>query len=402
MVRAFFIENALHWVHEYHFDGLRLDATHALIDESERPFLAELSERVRATVSGREVLLIAEDHRNLVQLVRGRADGGWGLDAVWADDFHHQIRRALAGDHEGYYADYSGAMVDVAATLRGGWFYTGQYSPHFRGPRGTDPRSVAPQRFVICLQNHDQIGNRALGERLHQQIDLAAYRAAVVLLLCAPETPLLFMGQEWAASTPFLYFTDHQPELGRLVTAGRRNEFIAFAAFKDRDARTRIPDPQDVRTAEMSRLEWSEIGDEPHASVLRLHRALLVLRRNEPALQSANWAGFGINAVGEHALVLHRTDSGSGFVAVVRLRGTGAVPLTTECRVDLASRPVLSTEDPAFSPDPKPIRLDRLSEQPQVHFKRPGAVLLRASFGAATLAAPRAGAATLRDDGFAN
>src|SRR5262249_54373377 len=159
-----------------------------------------------------------EDHRNLARMLRP-PPRGWGLDAVWADDFHHHMRRALAGDREGYYATFSGAMSDLAATMARGWFYCGQRTRRGRR-RGTDPRGLAPRQFVICLQNHDQIGNRAFGERLHHQIEPGAFRAASTLLLCAPETPLLFMGQEWAASTPFLYFTDHRRELGKRITRG--------------------------------------------------------------------------------------------------------------------------------------------------------------------------------------
>src|SRR5262249_1613168 len=159
-----------------------------------------------ASLPGRRPVLIAEDHRNLALMLQPESAGGWGLDAVWADDFHHQTRRHLAGDHESYYADFTGSITDLAATIRQGWFYCGQRAPHLEQPRGTDPSAVALEQCVICLQNHDQVGNRAFGERLHHQIDPAAYRAASALLLCCPETPMLFMGQEWAASSPFLFF----------------------------------------------------------------------------------------------------------------------------------------------------------------------------------------------------
>src|SRR5690606_7489008 len=148
-----------------------------------------------------------------------------GLDGVWADDFHHQVRVHAAGDREGYFADFSGTAADLAATIARGWFFTGQHSAHMGGPRGTDPQPLAPPQFVVCIQNHDQIGNRADGARLSHAIGAPEYRAVSALLLLAPQTPLLFMGQEWAASTPFLYFTDHNEELGRLVTQGRREEF---------------------------------------------------------------------------------------------------------------------------------------------------------------------------------
>jgi maltooligosyltrehalose trehalohydrolase len=381
MVRAFLIENALHWIYEYHVDGLRLDATHALVDDGARHFLAELADRVRATVRDRHVLLIAEDHRNLA---RPHADGGWGLDAVWADDFHHQLRRGLAGDHEGYYRDYTGSVADLATTLRRGWFFCGQHSVHLQRPRGTDPAGLAPAQFIICLQNHDQVGNRALGERLHHEVDLAAYRAAVVLLLCAPETPLLFMGQEWAASTPFLYFTDHNFELGKLVTEGRRREFESFSAFSAPAARRRIPDPQEPGTFVASQLNWTEQIQPPHAAVLRLHAALLALRRREPALQAPPWTAVDVMAVADEALLLRRTGGNSLLLIVVRLRGAGPVPLPHFARAEGAGseleeawHEVLSTEDPRFSPDPMPVQVDRLGSTPCVHFARPGAVVLR-------------------------
>jgi len=285
LVREFFIENALHWLHEYHIDGLRLDATHGLIDDSPRHLVAEIAARVRASIPDRTVLLIAEDDRNLATIVRPPEDGGWGLDAVWADDLHHHVRRLSAGDRDGYYEDYSSSLTDIATTIRQGWFYRGQFSAYQGKPRGTDPVGVPLERMVVCLQNHDQIGNRPFGERLNHQIEPALFRALSALLLCLPETPLLFMGQEWAASTPFLFFTDHHAALGRLVTEGRRAEFSRFTAFADPVTRTRIPDPQASSTFEASRLAWDERRKAPHAGVLELYRALLRLRRTETALQ---------------------------------------------------------------------------------------------------------------------
>jgi maltooligosyltrehalose trehalohydrolase len=217
----FFADNAAHWIREYHIDGLRLDATHAIHDEPVASFPGRVARTARAAAPGRTVLVIAEDSRNLDLIVRGPAEGGQALDAVWADDFHHQVRRHVAGDRDGYYADFGGTMPDLVATMRRGWFYCGQQAPFFGGPRGTDPTGIPLERFVICIQNHDQVGNRAMGERLHHQIDPEAYLAASVLLLLAPETPLLFMGQEWAASSPFQFFTDHDEPLGQLVTEGR-------------------------------------------------------------------------------------------------------------------------------------------------------------------------------------
>lgn len=399
MVRAFFIENALHWVHEYHFDGLRLDATHALFDDSSRHFLAELAKRVRASVRGRPVLVIAEDHRNLARLVGPEADGGWGLDAVWADDFHHQIRRGLAGDRDGYYRDFTGSLPDLATTLRQGWFYCGQQSPHFGAPRGTDPTGLSPRRFVICLDNHDQVGNRAFGERLNHQIGLAAYRAATVLLLCAPHTPLLFMGQEWAASTPFQFFTDHNPELGKLVTAGRRREFKDFAAFADPQVRERIPDPQDSATFTRSRLDWSEPDQDPHASILRLYRALLDLRRTEPLLRVAGWEGFDAVPVNDSAMLVVRSDEAIGvLLIVIQMHNAGSVALgaTRWPLPRVRWQLVLSTEDPAFTPDPTPVRMELSQTVPVLHFAREGAVLLKGGQTVSTAPATGGGRDTRR------
>jgi maltooligosyltrehalose trehalohydrolase len=377
MVRQFFIENALHWVHEYHIDGLRLDATHAIVDDAPRHFVAQLTARVKASAA-RPVYVIAEDHRNLAHMLRSESDGGWGLDGVWADDFHHKVRVALAGDNEGYYRDFTGSMPNLARTLNRGWHFTGQYSTYLQGHRGTDPAGIPPRRFVFCIQNHDQIGNRALGERLHHQIDLAAYRAASVLLLCAPATPLLFMGQEWAATTPFLYFTEHPEPLGTLVTEGRRNEFRHFSAFSDAAARQGIPDPQDVSTFLASRLEWSESLHEPHASTLRLYRRLLALRRQEPALRADTCAAFALT---ETTLLLRRDAAeGPSLVAIIQMNGSSDIRLAHHDAVaglDLSSWQLLfTTEDRPFAPDPRPPAIERHGRQLTITFTRPSAVLL--------------------------
>jgi maltooligosyltrehalose trehalohydrolase len=379
MVRAFFIDNALHWLHEYHLDGLRLDATHAIVDDSAHHFLAELSERVRSTITDRAVYLIAEDHRNLAKMVQPFGQGGWGLDGVWADDFHHQMRRLLAGDHEGYYADFAGSTPDLAATIQQGWFFCGQHSEHLEQPRGTDPTDLSPRAFVFCLQNHDQVGNRAFGTRLNQQIEHAAYRAATALLLCAPETPLLFMGQEWAATAPFRYFTDHHEELGRLVTAGRRQEFRHFSDFRDPILREQIPDPQASATFDASRLNWQELQQPLPAATLRLYRTLLQLRRSEPALRSARHQDYDCFAPTDAAVVLvRRTKDGPALLLVCQLRGTGTVDLSEHSLAAAGWQVVLTTEDADFAPETQPPHMDLGSIGPVLHFQRPGAALLRA------------------------
>lgn len=339
-VRDFFLANACYWAHEYHIDGLRLDATHAIIDDSPQHILAELAQQVRATLpADRHFLLIAENERNDPQLVRPAAVGGYGLDGVWADDFHHQVRVALAGDNDGYYIDYRGRAADIAATLRQGWFYTGQHSSYLKHARGAPADDVPLPRFVQCIQNHDQIGNRALGERLNHDVPLSAYRAAAVLLLLTPSTPLLFMGQEWAASTPFLYFTDHNPELGRLVTEGRRAEFATFAAFSGAE----VPDPQAVATFERSKLRWAEREQPEHAGVLRLYRDLLALRQRLPALRDRMRESLTVVPLGMRTLALRRSTAAPAdtLLAIIHLGKQGDTQSTlssvSEARMALAA-----------------------------------------------------------------
>jgi maltooligosyltrehalose trehalohydrolase len=300
-VRDFFVENALSWVHEYHIDGLRLDAIHAIIDDSPEHVLQELVRRVHASLPAeRLVAIIAEDPRNEARLARPLSEEGYGLDAIWADDFHHVVRVTLTGEQEGYYAAYRGGAEELAATLRGGWLFQGQPDPHTGEPRGTPAPDLPPSSFVYCIQNHDQIGNRAFGERLNHDVSPAAYRAASALLLLAPPMPLLFMGQEWAASSPFLFFTDHDPDLGRLVTEGRRKEFAKFTAFQGAE----VPDPQAIETFQRSRLRWDERTAPAHAPILRLYQDLLALRRQEPALRTPRRDQLMVQVTGDQSVAL--------------------------------------------------------------------------------------------------
>ncbi len=352
-VRHFFIENALMWLREYHIDGLRLDATFALYDDSKTHFLAELSEAVDvfSEESGARRYLMAEDHRNLARVYRPRAEGGYGLDAGWVDDFHHQLRNLTAGDEAGYFADFAGtAAPDVAATLRQGWFFTGQYAPYFDAPRGTDPSPLALDQLVFYIQNHDQIGNRPHGDRLTDDIGLPLYRAVSALLLFAPELPLLFMGQEWAAATPFQFFTDHHEELGEQVRAGRKEEFAGFPGFGGD-----VPDPQSAETFRRSTLDWTEREAAPHAATLRLYRDLLALR---PALGGP----FSAEACGDHGLTLHR----GRHHLLVALSEDQMLPLPE------GAEPLLHTEQSEYADDGAPPRV----EDGRAHFTRPGALVL--------------------------
>ncbi len=371
-VRRFFIENARHWVDEYHIDGLRLDATHAMVDDSQRHFLAELTSTVRAHAT-RPVYFVAEDHRNLATLLQPVEAGGFGVDGVWADDFHHQARVHTAHDHEAYYADFSGTTADLARTLEQGWFFVGQHSHHMRHARGTDPSALAPRQFVICIQNHDQIGNRADGARLNHQVDLAVFRALSALLLLAPQTPLLFMGQEWAARSPFLFFTDFNEDLGRKVTEGRRQEFKSFAAFADPDVRARIPDPQSADTFLASRLDWNELMDPPHAAMRRLYARLLAVRREADVLQHRSRGSYTVRPLDDHTLAL---DYDSGRLLVLARLSGGAGEIAWE--VSRAASLVLTTEDEDVADAPQPIGVAAEHGRMRIRFQRPGAAVLMA------------------------
>ena len=377
MVREFFFENARMWLHEYHMDGFRLDSTHAFVDDGPRPFLEEFSEVVRASVPDRKLILIAEDHRNLDKIIRPTSEGGWDFDGVWADDFHHQMRRYLTGDHDGVFRDFSGTLTDIATTIDRGWFFTGEYSAYREENRGTDPDGIPPERFVYCLQNHDRVGNRAGGRRLNHDVDLATYRAATVALLCSPETPMLFMGQEWAASSPFFYFTDHNEGLGRAVREGRIREFRKYDDFNDPERLATIPDPQLESTFLASKLDRDERYREPHASTLRLYRALLALRRDEPAFRRGSFQAYALGADG--LAIHHDVGTGSEVAAIIRFQGSRSLSFGWHPGVPPHPTPkiILTTEDPVFAHDPMEIRLDLTGRVARIHFDRPGAAILR-------------------------
>lgn len=306
-MRRLVLDNARYWIHEYHADGLRLDATHAIFDESSPHILAELSTTVRTSVAeSREVVLIAETGENDVRYLRPAEERGFGLDAVYADDFHHILRRYLAGDHEGYYADYEGTLTELARCIEHGWLYEGQPTRRSGAARGTPADDLPAWQFLYVLQNHDQVGNRAFGERLNHDIDPRRFAAASALLLFLPHTPMLFMGQEFGTSTPFQFFTDHSPELGRLVTEGRRREFQAFSSFADPARREEIPDPQAEATFLNSKLHVEEANISPGAELQGLYQRMLTLRRTDPVLRDQARERMTARALTDDVLAVHR------------------------------------------------------------------------------------------------
>jgi maltooligosyltrehalose trehalohydrolase len=276
-VRQFVLDNARMWLEVYGFDGLRLDAVGAIYSFEAVHLLEELASAVHsfAQDSNRKIVLIAESDLNDPRLVYPPERGGFGLDAHWADDFHHALHSAMTGETVGYYMDFNG-IEDVARSLRDGYVYQGQYSIHRKRRHGRRPDSVRPEQLVVSSQNHDQIGNRAKGERLSMLLTPIQLKAVAAMTILSPFVPLLFQGEEWGASTPFFYFTDHQnQELGRLVAEGRRQEFSTFGWSNE------VPNPQLPQTFEASRLSWDEIERSPHRQLLEWYQRLIALRASD-------------------------------------------------------------------------------------------------------------------------
>ncbi len=280
-VRRFFLDNALMWLRDYHFDGLRLDAVQAIFDASAVHFLEELAWEVRSLEAelGRHLVLIAESDLNDPRLVRPNQAGGFGLNAKWNEDFHHALHAALSGERQGYYMDFGG-LQSLARVLEMGFVYDGCYSHYRRRKHGRPAHDLSGHQLLGYLQNHDQIGNRARGERSSHLLSRGQLMTGAALVLCAPFTPLLFQGEEWGAGTPFYYFTEHEdPDLARSVLQGRLQEFAGFGWQS-----AEIPDPQDLKTFEDSKLDWQEPELEGHAELLDWHKQLIRLRRSCPAL----------------------------------------------------------------------------------------------------------------------
>ncbi|MDF2812931.1 MAG: treZ [Microvirga sp.] len=304
--RAFFIANAGYWIEEFHFDGLRLDATQQIFDASAHHILDAIAAeaRARAAAQGRTVLLVAENEPQDARLVRTRDKGGYGLDALWNDDFHHAAMVALNGRREAYYSDYAGSAQEFVASAKWGFLYQGQYYAWQKQRRGAPALDLPPASFVTFLQNHDQVANSGHGRRVHQETSPGRFRAMTALGLLMPGTPMLFQGQEWASSSPFLYFADHKADLATNVDAGRREFLSQFPSLAEPDMAQRLAPPAERVTFERCQLNHAEREQGDHALALALHRDLLALRR-DPVLQSQQAARALDGAVlGEHAFVL--------------------------------------------------------------------------------------------------
>lgn len=329
IVRQWPVDNVCYWVHEFHIDGFRFDATHAMVDESGTHIMQEIGESVRNVAGEKSLLLYAEDGRHDIRRARSIERGGEGMDGTWADDFHHEMRVFLTNDKDMWLAKYGGTMLTIADTIQNGFGPTTRNLGKEYGTEDADPGSA----FVFCIQNHDQVGNRPFGERLHHVINLDRYKVASATLLFAPETPLMFMGQEFAASTPFCFFTDMPEELGKLVTEGRRREFSGFGAFGDEELRDSIPDPQAISTFDRSKLRLEE--RETNAGVYALYRELIAFRLEH--LTSSDRTRTEAIALGAELLQVRRWTEFGEVVLLANFGPEVSVPLDGDWSIALAT-----------------------------------------------------------------
>lgn len=298
-VREFFISNARYWIEEFHFDGLRLDATQAIIDDSRPHLLAEISQAAAKAAAGRKIFLVGENEPQKTDLVCGCDKGGCGLDALWNDDYHHSAMVAATGRREAYYLDYRGAPQEFISSAKYGYLFQGQLYRWQKNRRGTPAFQCQPKNFVTFLENHDQVANSLRGERLHRLTSRAQHRALTALTLLGPAIPMLFQGEEFASSKPFLYFADHHPELNKLVSKGRSEFLRQFRSVATEESRSLLHDPAAPSTFERCKLDFAE--RQTNAPVLELYRDLLRLRREDPVLRAAGLDGA---VLASHAFVL--------------------------------------------------------------------------------------------------
>lgn len=333
-VRRFFCDNALMWMRDFHIDGLRLDAVHAYVDRSAIHFLEQLAieTRVLEAAVGRPLVLIAESDLNDPRVVTAREAGGFGIDAQWSDDFHHALFAAVSKERQGgYYTDFGG-LDQLAKALRETFVADGIYSRHRRRVHGKSARHLPQSRFLGYIQNHDQIGNRAVGDRLTESAGFDRAKVAAAVVLMSPFVPMIFQGEEWAASSPFQYFADHDdPEIARLVSEGRRREFAAFGWKPEM-----IPDPEKPETFERSKLKWDEVATGRHADMRAWYHHLIALRRSTPDLNNS-----------EPGNTRARFDAGEGWLEMRRGsmrvfcnlgRGAHAFPVAEGAALLLSSR----------------------------------------------------------------
>lgn len=301
-VREFFLANAAYWIKEFHFDGLRLDATHQIFDSSPAHILAELSKQVRSAGGRRKTYLVSENEPQQARLIRAFEKGGYGMDALWNDDFHHSATVALTGHKEAYYSDYRGTPQELISCAKRGFLFQGQWCSWQKKPRGSSAAGLEPEQFINFIQNHDQVANSLRGLRLHQLTTPGRFRALTALLLLGPATPMLFQGQEFDASAPFLFFADHNPELARLVAKGRRDFLRQFPSIEDPQVEPCLAEPAAEETFLSCKLNLAE--RHKNSATYRLHRDLLKLRREDPTFSRPGCSGIDGAVLAREAFVL--------------------------------------------------------------------------------------------------
>ncbi|MEO8800282.1 MAG: malto-oligosyltrehalose trehalohydrolase, partial [Polyangiaceae bacterium] len=299
-VRSLASDNAAYWVKEFHFDGLRLDATQNIYDSSKRHILIELSTAARLAAPGRTLVFVAENESQEAKLVRPQERGGYGLDGLWNDDFHHASVVVLAGHSEAYYTDYQGTVQELISALKYGYLYQGQRYAWQKARRGSASFDLPRSAFVTFLENHDQVSNSGDGARLYTKSSPARWRAMTALMLLGPGTPMLFQGQEFGSAAPFLYFADHEPGLAKMVREGRAKFLAQFPSLATPEAQNRLDDPGDPKTFERCRLDRSE--RKSHQKVLEMHKSLIALRKSDDRLTAAD--RFDGAVLGPSAMVL--------------------------------------------------------------------------------------------------
>jgi maltooligosyltrehalose trehalohydrolase len=325
-VREFYLANAVHWIEEYHFDGLRLDATQNIYDNTNPHILAEITKAVRETAGHRATIVVAENEPQETKLARPVARGGYGIDSLWNDDFHHSAMVALTGHNEAYYHDYFGKPQEFISAIKWGYLYQGQYYDWQKQRRGRPGLDLKPTSFMIFIENHDQVANSGRGQRAHQRTSPGRFRAMTMLILLAPGTPMLFQGQEFASSKPFFYFASHGSDLAKLVEDGRRVFLSQFRSLATQEMQVVVPNPADPETFSRSKLDLSERAT--HREIYDLHRDLLRLRREDPVFRAQGMGGVDGAVLGDEAFVLRFFgDAGDDRLLVINF-GT-AIRLTT-------------------------------------------------------------------------
>lgn len=317
-VREWVLTNVTYWAQEFHLDGLRLDATQQIFDTSPENIMTALARRLREAAHGRKVFIVGENESQHTRLVRSPDKGGYGLDGLWNDDFHHSAMVAMTGRNEAYYSDYLGRPQEFISALKYGFIYQGQHYTWQVKRRGTPAWGLRPPQFVVYIQNHDQIANSGRGERVHNMTSPGRYRAITALMLLAPGTPMLFQGQEFAASSPFFFFADHGPELKDLVWEGRIQFLAQFPALAQPETRPYLVDPSDPATFERCKLDWNE--RQSHSGIYQMHKDLLRLRLEEPVFQAQKSGGLDGAVLSAEAFVLrYFGEDGDDRLLIVNL-----------------------------------------------------------------------------------